>query len=142
MKVNIVKDGHSISDFKSEKEALQWFADNEGLEIAFEPVEYILCAAYKVKEYPEHMKQLIEKGTDPRKIYYEPHKQVFDTVTGWRHPDIMYRFKDILADDIGGFLTSKGRYVDREEAYEIALNAGQIEKTSNVKKTLFSEDLY
>ncbi len=39
-----------------------------------------------------------------------------------------------------GFLTSKNRFVDRKEAYKIALNAGQIRERKN--KRLFSEDLY
>ena len=36
MKVIIQKDGHNISDFASEKEALMWFAKNEGVDVCFE----------------------------------------------------------------------------------------------------------
>ena len=39
-----------------------------------------------------------------------------------------------------GFLTSKNRFVDRKEAYKIALRAGQVEEKED--KKLFSEDLY
>ena len=39
-----------------------------------------------------------------------------------------------------GFLTNKNRFVDREEGYDIALNAGQIHKKPMC--ILFSEDLY
>ena len=39
-----------------------------------------------------------------------------------------------------GFLTSKNRFVDRKEAYKIALHAGQVKEKDNEK--LFSEDLY
>ena len=39
-----------------------------------------------------------------------------------------------------GFLTSKNRFVNREEAYKIALRAGQVEEKDD--KRLFSEDLY
>jgi hypothetical protein len=41
--------------------------------------------------------------------------------------------------EIQGFLTSKNRFVDREEGGRIAFNAGQ---TVELKKTLYSEDIY
>lgn len=48
-------------------------------------------------------------------------------VTGWRHPDIIWKFCGIIdKDDSGGFMTSRGRYVDRVEAMGIALAAGQV----------------
>lgn len=40
-----------------------------------------------------------------------------------------------------GFLTSRGRFVDREAAYAIASDAGQIEGVSFCGR-LFSEDLW
>ncbi len=40
-----------------------------------------------------------------------------------------------------GFITSENKYVDRDEAYKIALNAGQVKKNT-VDSRLFSEDLY
>lgn len=61
--------------------------------------------------------------------------------TGWRHPDVLYKWGQEVLDqsDGGGFMTSKGRYVDRKEAAEIAYNAGQ---TDEKKSCLYSEDLY
>ena len=48
-------------------------------------------------------------------------------VTDWRHPDIIWKFCDIIdKDDSRGFMTFKGRYVDRVEAMGIALAAGQV----------------
>ena len=42
-----------------------------------------------------------------------------------------------------GFVTSEGRYVSREEAWEIASNAGQIiDRPYQTPGTLYSEDLY
>lgn len=41
-----------------------------------------------------------------------------------------------------GFVTSSGRFVDREEAAKIALESGQIEELKYSKTKLFSEDLY
>lgn len=41
-----------------------------------------------------------------------------------------------------GFLTSTGRYLDRENAARIAIEARQIEKLNYSSTELFSEDLY
>lgn len=43
---------------------------------------------------------------------------------------------------IQGFITNKGRFVNRKEAFQIALVAGQIDEDAGVNKELFSEDLY
>ena len=102
--------------------------------------EYILCAAFKIRFDPPRLAKMKEEGMDPTHIYCEPHRQVFGTVTGWRHADILYRFSDIIDQtDTGGFLTSLGRYVDRHEAAEIAYKCGQLVAP---KRTLYSEDLY
>lgn len=45
-------------------------------------------------------------------------------------------------DIIQGFITSTGRFVDREEAAKIALESGQINELKYSKNKLFSEDLY
>ena len=37
MKVYIIKDGHKVSDFSNERDAIMWLAGGEGLEVAFEP---------------------------------------------------------------------------------------------------------
>ena len=47
-----------------------------------------------------------------------------------------------VGEYIQGFLTTKNRFVDREEAAKIALNSKQIEKLRYNKYKLFSEDLY
>lgn len=65
---------------------------------------------------------------------------------GWRHPNCMYQMIAItglstfeVGGDEQGFLTSKNRFVGREEAAQIAFNAKQ---TEELKIRLFSEDLY
>lgn len=74
-----------------------------------------------------------------------------DIVTGWRHSDIILKFDDIIdKEDRGGFMTSKGRYVDKIEAMKIALEAGQVTKEKAIREDgedggycpLFSEDIY
>lgn len=45
-------------------------------------------------------------------------------------------------NEVQGFVTEEGRFVDRREAARIALKAGQIEKLQYSSTNLFSEDLY
>ena len=106
-------------------------------------VEYILCAAYKFKEgyrTPKMEEIKAKDGTMIEEIYREPYREIFRMALGWRHADIIYKYGDCIdQDDLGGFMTSKGRYVDRKEAAEIAYNAGQ---TDEKKSFLYSEDIY
>lgn len=112
--------------------------------------EYIVCAAYKTIKDTPHLKYLTEKGHKVKEAYYEPHRQVMGMVTGWRHPDILWKFGDIIdRNDSGGFMTSKGRYVDRVEAMGIALESGQVTKEKAIRDDghapywpLYSEDIY
>jgi hypothetical protein len=109
-----------------------------------EKQEYILCAA---------IKRIEVKGWDP---YYDEMNDICDIEIGYRHYDILQKFQGEVSKDFKdqGFYTSKGRFVDREEAAYIALLAGQIdvEKCFSVKyvdgsairtlRPLYSEDLY
>lgn len=64
---------------------------------------------------------------------------------GWRHHNCytilwtLFPKLDYLGTDVQGFLTSKGRFVDRKEGALIAFKAEQI---SSPKTELYSEDLY
>ena len=106
--------------------------------------EYILCAA---------IKRIERKNCEP---YHDGTNDICDIEIGYRHHDILQRFQGEVSrkSKDQGFYTSKGRFVDREEAAYIALLAGQIdiEKCFSVKyvddspirtlKPLYSEDLY
>lgn len=75
--------------------------------------EYILCAALKRKEpKPE----TVLNNNDIHKIEI-----------GFRHCDIRDRFGDEVScsPKDQGFYTSKGRFVDRKEAMQIAYECGQ-----------------
>jgi hypothetical protein len=68
---------------------------------------------------------------------------------GLRHGNCLYAmcaFTGLRQAQAGketqGFITTKNRFVDREEAARIALSSGQIKKLSYSKKSLYSEDLY
>lgn len=96
--------------------------------------EYILCAAIKRKE-PRPV---------PRNPYWEGMNDILNIELGYRHHDIMIRFYGELdtKPNAQGFYTSHGRFVSREEGYEIAKAAGQIMQISGGEGTLYSEDLY
>lgn len=71
-------------------------------------------------------------------------------ICGYRHPDIIgiLPTNNSLRNDgkeykcTQGFITSKGRFVDREEAYLIAKKADQLLNDFEGKSKLFSEDIY
>jgi len=98
--------------------------------------EYITCAAIHVNN---------------KKIYKGHHPKNIDSgyvACGLRHGHCftimarIYKKEDrveTLRCSIQGFLTSKNRFVDREEAGKIAFESKQIKEKTNC---LFSEDLY
>lgn len=62
---------------------------------------------------------------------------------GHRHNNILWQGSHVSRNPYHqGFLTNKGRFVDRKQAAIIALEAGQITKLSFSSTDLFSEDLY
>lgn len=100
----------------------------------FEKPEWILCAATKRNE--------------PRKVESNPYhsgtNDILNVELGYRHHDIFRRFNvENEVIDTGmyaqGFFTSRGRWVSRKEAAEIAYAAGQIDEPIRM---LTSEDLY
>ena len=96
--------------------------------------EYVLCAAIKRKT-PINVKSKNYKTNTLED------DDIYSIEIGRRHNDILARFgKSQLEVIKQGFYTSYGRFVSREEALQIAKDAGQIKETdSNI---LFSEDLY
>ena len=96
--------------------------------------EYVLCAAIKRKT-PINVKSKNYKTNTLED------DDIYSIEIGRRHNDILARFgKSQLEAIKQGFYTSYGRFVSREEALQIAKDAGQVKETdSNI---LFSEDLY
>lgn len=101
--------------------------------------EYVLCAAIWYKNLPTH-----------------PHAQkniaTGLVVTGCNHAQIINLMRALSGKRTNlaesgeheqGFLTSKNRYVNREEALNISIREGQvIEGETQSPYRLFSEDLY
>ena len=96
--------------------------------------EYIICAAIK-------RKTPVNVVSKNYKTNILEEDDIYSIEIGRRHNDILARFgKSQLEVIKQGFYTSYGRFVSREEALQIAKDAGQIKETdSNI---LFSEDLY
>lgn len=73
-----------------------------------------------------------------------------NVIGGVRHNYILNTIKDLniqipKENRIQGFLTDDNRFVDRYEAYTIALSCGQLSSTTRNSKhnnELFSEDIY
>ena len=62
---------------------------------------------------------------------------------GHRHNNILWQGKHVSRNPYHqGFLTNRGRFVSREVAAIIAIEAGQITELQFSDKDLFSEDLY
>lgn len=71
-------------------------------------------------------------------------------IRGHRHHNCIATISDIpryradnryIESGVQGFVTSKNRFVTREEAKILAVNAGQLTKSTSNER-LFSEDLY
>lgn len=63
---------------------------------------------------------------------------------GLRHGNVLWQSKSVSRDpDDQGFLTSKGRFVNRKEALDIALKNNQVIDENEIRgNNLYSEDLY
>lgn len=115
---------------KTEEQEYEELAAKLHREIRPEKDEYIICAAnwYRTLDVHVHQPINIEFGF---------------VICGRRHHNCFITVS-ILNDSVRpvceqGFLTSKDRWVNREEAAKIAFANGQIKKET---KILFSEDIY
>ena len=97
--------------------------------------EYILCAAIKRKSPIKVTSQNYKTNT-------LEDDDIYSIEIGRRHNDILARFGKANLEVIKqGFYTSWGRFASREEALQIAKEAGQVsEDIDDIR--LFSEDLY
>ena len=104
--------------------------------------EYIVCAANWYYGDPDAR---IYYNHQPSNIKYGY------VICGFRHNNCIqtkYLLSGLKIHDgrnlISGFLTSKNRFVDRKEAYEIADSQNQIvHKSGNLnERILYSEDIY
>jgi len=94
--------------------------------------EYILCATI-------HFDDLTIYAHQPNNI------QIGYVICGFRHDNCILQYLSLSTyrptkvKQIQGFLTSKNRFVSREDAAKIAFEAGQVKYLSD---GLISEELY
>lgn len=112
--------------------------------------EYILCAAVWYKEIQLKKEELQLKKEMPIEVYLPKNLDKGIVFSGHRHGQCIYTkcvitgLRDAESgENEQGFLTSKNRFVSREEALIIALRENQVIDLSQIRgDRLFSEDLY
>jgi hypothetical protein len=102
--------------------------------------EYILCAAIWYKDLPNKITQSLPVNCDSGIVILGyRHGQCIHTLLSLKGLRTVEKAPDGVGKHVQGFLTSKNRFVDRKEAAQIAFDMGQ---TKDLKRLLFSEDLY
>jgi len=107
--------------------------------------EYILCSAVWYKDI--ELKQIFDSNVNPVNVN---RGLVF---CGFRHCHCMYTMCSVtglrsvqseVGEYVQGFLTSKNRFVNREEAMLIAIESKQLKESimNTNNRDLFSEDLW
>jgi hypothetical protein len=104
--------------------------------------EYIVCAAIHYNDGKEHVHQPIniKSGFVTLGLGHHYCVYLFSMIMQGIHNDAYYKLEN---ECVFGFLTSRRRFVEREEAGQIAIACGQIEKMEYFGgKKLDSSDLY
>ena len=95
--------------------------------------EYVICAAIHFDDGVEHVHQ-------PKNI------NTGYVISGRRHHNCFATLTALGIKREGeatqGFLTSKDRFLDRNQSMEVAIACGQVKEEGNIGSPLFSEDLY
>ena len=92
--------------------------------------EYIICAAIWYRK---------EWGDDISPRGFVAQNLRTGIVVGqWRHPNVIHAYHKLTGKrtigEVQGFITSKGNFVDRVQAMEIAYQAGQVTKEKAFRK--------
>lgn len=118
--------------------------------------EYVLCAAIWYKDGTEAPRGMIAQNIDSGVV-----------IGQWRHGNcinvratnplwnakklaerlggeqpVTYEDTTKYFDEVDGFITSEGRFVDRWQAAELALNAGQVTKERALNKDWVGDEEY
>lgn len=116
-------------------------------------LERILCAAIYVNDGKEYSRTSHNYPTTGLLFCGLRHSDCFTSLHAWadrltdREKQTIHDIQKHQLRGINqGFLTSSGRYVNREEGYQLAVEAGQIPAKTlwadGSSPILFSEDLY
>jgi len=108
--------------------------------------EYIIASAIHVDDGVEYSHQRSYKIETGYVLCGYRHHHIINTTRTKGFADLGQpcRATDLLnrKSQVQGFITSKGRFVNREEAYIIANRAEQFIATPISHKTLYSEDIF
>ena len=92
--------------------------------------EYIICAAIWYRKDVG--------GEESPRGFVAQNISTGVIVGQWRHPNIMHAYHQLTGGrtigEVQGFLTSKGNFVDRVQAMELAYYAGQVSKEKAFRK--------
>lgn len=105
--------------------------------------ERVICAAIWYKELPSQ--RLLPKNVDKGIVVCgHRHGHCIDTMKSLGTLRTVTFGPDSVGEHEQGFLTNANRFVDRKEAVEIAVKAGQVYRNMliNPNVGLFSEDIY
>lgn len=109
------------------------FHDTYGIDTGFVLAGYRhphICSVLPINPY--YIEMLFHKKDEEAIQKYDELKVKY----GWQEEGLT------RCHTVQGFLTNKGRFVDRKEAWRIARSAGQIDDNGGYNSELFSEDLY
>ena len=102
-----------------------------------------MCSAIWYKELP------LKKTNIPLNVLLPVNCNKGVVFCGQNHNHCMYTMiavtglmSDQAGESIQGFLTTKNRFVDRYDAYTVAVDAGQIKHDDKFVKKLYSEDIW
>ena len=103
--------------------------------------EFIICAAiwYQDLSTQRLLPKNIDKGIV---ILGYRHGQCIDLLKHLTNLRSVQKASDGVGNFEQGFLTNLNRFVDRNEAFDIAINASQLINKNPIKGILFSEDLW
>lgn len=103
--------------------------------------EYILCAAIWYKELPTQ--RLLPKNlTQGIVVCGHRHGHCIDIMKMLSNLRTVRFGPECVGETIQGFLTNNNRFVDRQEAFEIAEKQNQLNDRPRAGRDLYSEDLY
>lgn len=105
--------------------------------------EYIVAAAYKLnKPCTVVHKRSVYKNKSLWVDHVPSFDDIYDIRIGRHHAEILHQFGNEVDHHTDGFYTSYGRYVNREQAAEIAISCGQIDKCRHWNNALDSSDIF
>ena len=110
--------------------------------------EYIFCAAIwyynDLKTDPEEQRGMVAQNINKGMIVgqWRHGNCIYVYATNHKFEDGAYNYKYNFKNHVDGFLTSRGKFVDRWQAAELAILAGQISEETGINKNWDGDEEY